>query len=154
MQTKEPQKEKIKENMITDKKYQKESWIYANIVFQYAPYIFTLIIGCFIKDFDFKTLVSNGELIITAFALSSVSILSLFDFQRKKNEPKRLRYFMICLLICFIEVVVYTGIKIEPRNFTLTIVLSVVMNLATIIFSIAANFYIIDVENSINKTEE
>ncbi len=133
-----------KEESISNKKYQKEYWIYANIVLLYAPYVFALLIGLFIHNFDLKSLVINGELIITAFSLSSISILSLFNSEKRNNDPKCLRYFIICLVICCFELIVYSGIKIAPRSFIVMLVLSLVMNLASIIFSLAANFYLID----------
>ncbi len=141
-------------NKNLDKEYQKESWIYANIAMQYIPYVFALLIGLLINDFDFKSVFVNGDLIITAFSLSSGSILSLFNDKKSNNNIKRLRLFIASLVICFFELIVYTGIKIENRNFLLTLALSIIANLAGIIFSVSANFYIIDQSSNENNKGE
>lgn len=150
----EKTEEDLKVSLIADKKYQKGYWICTNIFMQYIPYLFAVVIGIFVTDFDFKSLVANGELIITAFALSSISVFSLFDLKKYTKITERLIYFVICLLICFFEIIIYTGIKIDNKNFAFVLGVSIVVNIATIISSIAANFYIIDVKNSIKQKEE
>lgn len=143
----------VVEDSDSDEKYQKEYWIYTNILLQYCPYVFTMIIGIFIKNFQFKSLLENGDLIITAFAISSMTVFELFGCPANNNKRKRLRYFVSCILIAFVEIVVYAGIKIEDKDITLIIGLSLLLNIATIVFSIAANFYIIDVKRLLEKSE-
>ena len=117
-------------------------WWVGTVLFTFFPLIVSAIMGlCTAGSIDFNRLIGDGELILSAFSVSTPSLLRLHN--SKTNDVTGKIHFYILLVISFLQLVAYTSTKLnQNRNPLVVYITSVCCVASSILFARSCEKYL------------
>jgi len=108
-------------------------WWAGTVFLAFFPIFVSTLISIFNQsNFNFQRVVGNGELILSAFAVSAPTLINHSYKRTKKNKP----LFYGLLFSLFIQLIIYTSIKTNYENsFSFVFIASLLCVTSSVIIS-------------------
>jgi len=119
-------------------------WV--TVILAFFPIIVSIIISILrFSGINLERMIGDGELIISAFAISASSLINHYNQSNEKSNYKLLFY---CLLIAsFLQIVAYTTIKTNDENtFNVVLIISIFCVVSSVFVSHKSEKKFIDKE--------
>ncbi|MDE5978292.1 MAG: hypothetical protein K2G70_07530 [Turicibacter sp.] len=106
-----------KNNDLTDKNGDMLDWWVGTVILAFFPIFISIVISLFRNSsVDINRMIGDGELILSAFLVTTPSIMNSY---KKSSYPKGGKYkknFFLLLFAAFFQLTAYTSIKTNPTN--------------------------------------
>lgn len=90
-------------------------WLVDTVVLALFPMIISVIASlCVYGSVDINRLIGDGELILSAFLITTPSLINCYRDESNKRHNKKLFYFLLFAAFC--QLVAYTSIKIAQNR--------------------------------------
>lgn len=92
-------------------------WWVGTVILTFFPIIISIIISlCRNGNIDFQRMVGDGELILSAFLVTTPSIMNYYRGSSIKKEKSHKLMFYLLLFVAFFQLTAYTSIKTNSEN--------------------------------------
>lgn len=92
-------------------------WWVGTVILTFFPIIISIIINlCRNGSIDFQRLVGDGELILSAFLVTTPSIMNYYRENSIQKDKVHKVMFYLLLFVAFFQLTAYTSIKTNPEN--------------------------------------
>jgi len=107
-------------------------WWAGTVVFSFLPIVFAMLISAFNPSgFNLQRFVGDGELIFSAFIITSTTLIKIYNTGQKTNKV----YSYLNLFLLFAQIVCYATVKSGSENFFIVLFASVVLVCSSIFVS-------------------
>ncbi len=109
------QRQESNQGQKPNQKQEMVDWWVGTVVLAFFPTIVSVIASlCMHGNVDVNRLIGDGELIISAFLVTTPSLINLYKDSSKNRTYKKTFYTL--LFAAFFQLVAYTSIKINPER--------------------------------------
>lgn len=100
-----------------DEKIDMVDWWVGTVILTFFPVIISIIISlCRYGTVDINRMIGDGELILSAFLVTTPSIMNYYKKNSNQKGRKHKLFFYLLLFAAFFQLTAYTSIKTNPNN--------------------------------------
>ena len=124
-------------------------WWIGTVLLTFFPIIISIIIClCQNGSVDFKRMIGDGELILSAFLVITPSIMKFYKTSSNQNRKNHKLFFYILLFVAFFQLTAYSSIKTASNNRELVVyITSGLCVLSSILISFRGEIFLTKEDN-------
>ena len=124
-------------DLVSDETGDMLDWWVGTVILTFFPILISIVMSlCRSGSVDFKRMIGDGELILSAFLVITPSIMNYYKTKSVQKGKGHKLIFYLLLFVAFFQLTAYTSIKTNPTNIeSVVYITSALCVLASIIIS-------------------